>query len=325
MDIKIKIKDKLTSSDIGREVIFQYKKVTNQIPKPDMDFPQLINLEVASLCNLSCVHCPPHMKEFKNDVRKFGLMDITLFEKLMNEIDKFGNRRIALHKDGEPLLHPKIIEILERVKKKNNHIVYVTTNAHCLTEEVSKALLKNKIDIINFSIGAASKEFYQKVRGKNFDKVIENIFSFLEERKLYKWKPRVLVQIINLPQYIEIKNELKMFNEFWSEYDVEIQVWDNLTWGIFEYKEADKKRFPCYSLWESMVVNSDGVVSACCMDWQQELTTGNANNQSLQKIWKGVKLSKFRKIHIAGNEHKLSACATCNYWFWQPKLDRYIV
>ena len=323
MEIKQIFKKVITSSELGREVIFQYKRKTNRLPKPDMEFPELINLEIASSCNLSCVHCPPHMKKFKNEVRKFGIMELELFEKTMDEIDKHGNRRIALHKDGEPLLHPNIIEILERVKKNNNHIVYVTTNAHRLTKEVSEALLKNKIDVVNFSIGAATKEFYEKVRGKNFDKVMNNILQFLELRKTSEWQPRVMVQIINLPEYPEMKTEIKMFRKFWSNYDVEIQEWENLTWGVFEYKDANKKRYPCYSLWESMVVNSDGIVSACCMDWRQQLITGNANKQNLKDIWQGEKLREFRKIHIEGREEELSACATCNYWIWQTKLDKY--
>ncbi len=323
MKIKKKIKNKLLSNEFGRELIFQYKKKTNRIPKPDMEFPELINLETVSSCNLSCVHCPPHMKKFKNEVRKFGIMNLDLFEKLMREIDEYGNRRIALHKDGEPLLHPKIFQILERVKKYNNHTVYLTTNAHKLTKDITRAILKNKIDVINFSIGAATKEFYSKVRGNNFEKVVNNILFFLEERELMEWKPRVMVQIINLPQFPEMKEEIKKFYKFWSNYDVEIQEWQNLTWGIFEYKDSDKKRYPCYSLWESMVVNSDGLVSACCMDWQQKLITGDANIELLRDIWKGEKLKGIRKIHIANKEAELSACATCNYWLWQTRLDDY--
>ncbi len=323
MKIKDIIKSKLNGTEQGREIIFQIKKLTNRLPKPDMTFPELINIETVSSCNLSCVHCPPHMKKFKTEVRKFGIMELNLFYKLMNEIDKHGTRRIALHKDGEPLLHPKIIEILERVKKNNNHIVYVTTNAHKLTEEISKQLLKNKIDVVNFSIGAATKEFYEKVRGKNFDKVIKNILKFLELRKISNWKPRVLVQIINLPQYQEMEHEIKLFKKYWNNYDVEIQVWENLTWGVFEYKDADKKRYPCYSLWESMVVNSDGIVSACCMDWKQQLITGNAIEQNLEEIWKDEKLRNLRRMHIDGKENEIPACATCNYWLWQTRLDKY--
>ncbi len=313
----------IKSNKLGKELIFQIKKVAGLLPQPDMQFPELINIETASACNLSCIHCPPHMKEFRNKVRKFGIMKIELFDKLMDEIDNHGVRRIALHKDGEPLLHPKIIYILERVKKYNNHIVYLTTNAHRLTKEISKSILENKIDIINFSIGAATEEFYEKVRGKNFKGVIDNILTFLELRNKSSFKPRVIVQIINLKQFPEMKNELKLFRNFWGNYDVEIQEWENLTWGVFDYKKAGEKRYPCYALWESIVVNSDGIVSACCMDWLQKLQTGDANAQSLESVWKGEPLRKIRKMHIENRTDELPLCPTCNYWAWRPRLGKY--
>ena len=174
MNIKQIVRTNLRESNLGRELLFQYKKLTNKIPDPDLNFPELMSLEIASSCNLSCIHCPPHMKEFKYEVRKFGLMEIELFNRLMDEIDNYGERRIALHKDGEPLMHPKIELILDRVKRNNNHTVYITTNAHYLTENVSQAILRNRINVLNLSIGAATEEFYSKVRGKNFNKVINN-------------------------------------------------------------------------------------------------------------------------------------------------------
>ena len=323
MNAKKILANVLRSNNLGRELIFQFKKTAKRLPEPDMQFPELINVEVVSSCNLSCVHCPPHMKEFRNEVRKFGIMNIDLFEKIMDEIDNYGIRRIALHKDGEPLLHPEIKYILERVKRKNNHIVYLTTNGHRLSEEISQAILKNKIDIVNFSIGAATENFYGKVRGKNFDSVIKNILTFLKLRESFSWKPRVIVQIINLKQFPEMKEELKLFKKFWSNYNVEIQEWENLTWGVFDYKESAKKRYPCYSLWESMVVNSDGIVSACCMDWQQKLQTGNANEQNLKDIWKGKPLRKIRNLHMENRTGELPICPTCNYWAWQTRLEKY--
>jgi radical SAM protein with 4Fe4S-binding SPASM domain len=322
-ELKQKIRTALKSSAMGEEILFQFKKLTNRLPKPDMEFPELISLEIASACNLSCIHCPPHMKEFKNKVRKFGIMDMNLFYKLMDEIDEYGQRRIALHKDGEPLLHPQTEEILQRVKKNHNHIIYLTTNAHRLNESIIKSLLNNRIDIVNMSLGAASKEFYEKVRGKDFDKVMNNIHAFLKRRDKADWKPKVIMQIINLPEFSEMQTEIENFKKYWTNYDVEVQVWEKLTWGVYDYKENGKRRYPCYSLWESFTVNSDGLVSACCMDWTQQLITGDTNTQTIKEIWKGDKLKHLREMHIAGREKELPLCGTCNYWDWQERLDHY--
>ncbi len=324
MSVKEYIKNFLNGNNIGRELFFRYKKITGKIPEPDMDFPELINLETASACNLSCVHCPPHMKKFRHMTRKFGIMEIRLFERLMDEIDEHGKRRIALHKDGEPLLHPEIIRILKRVKKNVKHEVYLTTNAHKLDKKISEAILENQIDILNFSLGAATRPFYEKVRGNNFDSVINNVLNFLKIRENYETKPRVIVQIIDLPQFPEMKEEIGAFKNFWKNYDVEIQIWENLTWSVFDYGKYRKlKRYPCYSLWESLVVNSDGLVSACCMDWKQQLLTGDANKQSLSEIWKGNALRRIRNLHVENRIDELPLCPTCNYWAWQPRLEKY--
>jgi pyruvate-formate lyase-activating enzyme len=323
MEFKKTISENLRASNLGRELLFQYKRIAGKVPDPDIEFPELISLEIASICNLSCIHCPPHLKEFKNEVRKFGIMDIHLFKKLMDEIDLYGKRSIALHKDGEPLLHPKVIEILKRVKTNVNHTVYITTNAHPLKENISKAILENKIDVMNFSIGAASEKFYQKVRGKNFNRVIDNVKYFLDLRKISDWKPKVLVQIIRLPQFPEMEDEIKEFKKFWSDYDVELQIWDQLSWGVFESDANKLKRYPCYSLWESTFINSDGKSSACCMDWQQKLLTGDANINSIKEIWQGLQQQNLRKMHIQKIEDQLPTCPTCNYWSWQPRLKEY--
>ncbi|PLX32354.1 MAG: hypothetical protein C0600_02880, partial [Ignavibacteria bacterium] len=106
---------------------------------------------------------------------RHGHMNLDLFQRLMDEIDAHGARHIALHKDGEPLLHPDIISMLERVKARHEHHVYLTTNAQRMEPNVIDAILRARIDTVNFSIGAASEEFYGKVRGCGFKRVIENI------------------------------------------------------------------------------------------------------------------------------------------------------
>lgn len=312
-----------SKSEIGREIIYNYKKYTNRLPVPDMKFPELISLETASACNLHCVHCPPHMLEYKHEVRKFGILNIDLFYKLMDEIDKFGERRIALHKDGEPLMHPNIIEIFKRLKKKREHNVYLTTNAHRLTEGISEAILKYKINIVNFSLGASTEKFYSKVRGNDFNKVISNILNFMKMRKYSEWQPKVIVQIIELPEYPEMKDEIKQFKKFWKDFNVEVQVWEKLTWGVYKNNNKFKNRYPCYQLWETVTVNSDGLASACCMDWRQQLIIGDAKNETIEEIWHGEKLKYLREMHIAGNENELPICDSCNYWNWHDKLENY--
>jgi radical SAM protein with 4Fe4S-binding SPASM domain len=250
-------------------------------------------------------------------------MEITLFDRIMDEIDQQGQRQIALHKDGEPLLHSEITYILQRVKKIQKHTVYLTTNAHRLTSAIAKEILENEINVINFSIGAYSPEFYRKVRGHGYDRVMKNIHGFLDLVKKSAWKPDILVQIINLPEYKEMQDEIKNFKKYWSAYNVSIQIWDKLNWGVYETDQPKINRYPCYSLWKYIFVNSDGKASACCMDWKQDLLIGDANTQTLTEIWKGSQIKELRQKHINGEEDSLPICDKCNYWSWLPKISKY--
>ena len=268
----------LSNSAFGHEFIYQAKRITGRLPEPDYNFPQHISLEISSLCNLACVHCPPQSPDYKEFHRQKGNMEIPLFNQVMDEIDQRGPHHIALHKDGEPLLHPEIGYILQRVKKNQKHTVYLTTNAHGLTPEIRKEILENQINVINFSIGAHSEEFYRKVRGRGFDRVMKNIHGFLDLVKSSDWKPNILVQIINLPEYEEMKDEIRNFKKYWLNFNLGIQIWDKLNWGVYETSKNKIKRYPCYSLWKYIFVNSDGKASACCMDWKQDLIIGRDLN-----------------------------------------------
>ena len=122
-----------------------------------------------------------------------------------------------------------------------------------------------------------------------------------------------------------MQDELKTFKKYWSDFDVELQVWEQLTWGVFEDNNKKIKRYPCYSLWESTFINSDGKASACCMDWQQKLLTGDANSDHIKDIWQGSLQQNLRKIHLDKKEKELPVCPNCNYWSWQPRLSEYLI
>jgi radical SAM protein with 4Fe4S-binding SPASM domain len=321
--MKTVIRKFLQKTRTGNRLLLYLNRATGRLPRPDMEFPQLISLELSSLCNLACVHCPPHNPEFKDRHRRYGHMDLALFTKLMDEIDAHGKRKIALHKDCEPLLNPSIKPILQRLKKNCEHEVYLTTNAHRLDASLCDEILNARINTVNFSIGAATAGFYRVVRGENFEKVINNIHTFLDARARSDWKPRALVQIINLPEYQHMKEEIRLFKEYWAAYDVEIDVWDKLNWGVFSNDNRLKSRYPCYSLWESLYVNSDGKVSPCCMDWTQELAIGNASVETLTEIWQGERLKALRKSHRDSTAGQNPMCSACNYRQWLPELDTY--
>lgn len=311
----------LEKTNFGEGLVFFIKKRLGKLPEIDLTFPTSVNLEISSICNLSCVHCPSHHKSFKSRSKVHGLMKIEVFNKAMDEIDSHGTTRLALHKDGEPLLHPEIITILSRVKQHQPHYVTLITNAHFLTDEMGDAILNNRIDNIIFSIGAATHSFYEKIKGAGFDKMIDNILRFLKKREDFHPAPTVTVQIISLHEYPEMKEEIRQFIRFWKGKSVTVRIFDKLNWGVFDIAHDSVKRYPCPSLWRDLFVHWDAKVSACCIDWDQSLEVGDFNEHTLAEIWSGHKIQQYRQAHINKQFASLSLCEKCNFWSKISRID----
>jgi radical SAM protein with 4Fe4S-binding SPASM domain len=137
-------------------------------------------------------------------------------------------------------------------------------------------------------------------------------------------RPRMISQIIDLPGHVT-KEEIKKFRRFWHDRGVEVQVWEELTWGVKVDPKRGDYRYPCFSLWESFNINADGKVTACCMDWEQKLVLGDFSRQTIAEIWKGDKLEEYRRLHVCNEIDRMPPCITCNYWRWQPMIGKYRV
>ena len=76
--------------------------------------PNTVYLETTSACNLNCVMCAAQRHATKA-IKPSGYMDLILFKRLVDEIarDLPSIEYVYLHKDGEPLLHPDIVEMIQ--------------------------------------------------------------------------------------------------------------------------------------------------------------------------------------------------------------------
>lgn len=97
------------------------------------DFPQHVNIEVTNRCNASCPMCP-----MQNMKRKEGNMSFSLFQKIVDECADNGVEKIKYHIAGEPLIHPKLEEMIEYSKEAGIPDTHLTTNASLLTKERGK-------------------------------------------------------------------------------------------------------------------------------------------------------------------------------------------
>ncbi|MFA6002259.1 MAG: radical SAM protein [Thermoleophilia bacterium] len=287
------------------------------------DFPNRINIEPTNQCNLRCNMCPR-----KDLTRPVGEIDMDLFDKLAQEISRHAPSEVRLHKDGEPLMAPHIFELIDRIKTvAPSTLLNMDTNALLLDEEKANHILDSKLDILLFSVNAATPETYKKVRGSTkYDKVITNIERFLEMRKErgYVW-PKVKVQLIVMA---ETKDEIGLFKEKWGPHEVDVLLIPAINWGghrpeVKSLMQLPARRYPCTFLWNSFSINYDGKVSFCNVDYNHLGIVGDVREQTIEEIWKSPEFERYRQLHKQGRWNEIDLCRDCNYWaytrnIWYP-------
>ena len=111
---KNKISDK--NKKILNDYINKYKEYrsdwSNPIKRKNLNIPLSIDIETAAICDLACPHCS---REYIITPDK--IMDEDLYKKIIDETSKLNIPSIKLNWRGEPLLNPKMPEMINTTKK----------------------------------------------------------------------------------------------------------------------------------------------------------------------------------------------------------------
>ncbi len=123
--------------------------------------PAVCNVSVTNLCNATCDFCNfAHDKGFVTD-RRF--LDATRFEAALVRLRDLANVRFVTFMGGEPLLHPKIVEMARTVSGMGLQPTMVT-NGWLLPGKLD-ALADAGMTTLFISIDAAEPEVHEKNRG----------------------------------------------------------------------------------------------------------------------------------------------------------------
>lgn len=261
-------------------------------------------------CNLSCPKCYTHGENSPtSNERKSGVMDYEKFISLCEELSVFSPR-VTPQTWDEPLLTPNLFKYL-KILKDFKLTVTMDTNGILLSKKVAKQLVDLQIDSVFISLDAVTTETYLKVRGKDTLALIEkNVLGLIEARGS-SLLPRIGVSFV-----VEDNNEHEelLFCEKWKGVADVVRV--NKEFSSERQVKTDSlvERTPCWSLYDSMMVNFDGSVSLCCVDTHSEVEIGNVFEEKILDIWQRGSFSKIRKIHEEARYSEVSICSTCNLW-----------
>jgi MoaA/NifB/PqqE/SkfB family radical SAM enzyme len=289
--------------------------------------PLCVDIEVASICDLACKFC---YRETLATPDKIMSMD--LFKNIADQVSALGVPSVKLNWRGEPLMNPRLPEMIHYLKKSGVLEVIINTNATHLTEEVSRRLIESGLDYMIFSFDGGTKETYEKLRVGRFKKnefngVYNNILNFSKIRKELGYiYPRTKIQMILTEDTVNEQEDFySNFNNIVDEVTVTPYTErggevDKLT---IEEKSVYLKKIEKYSLeygtpylrntfgdifvttgrlacaqpFQRQMITYDGRVAMCCYDWGAMHPIGYVSNDCFsddQKNYKEI-LSKIAK------------------------------
>lgn len=278
-----------------------------------------VQIEISNLCNYQCIFCPR-----TKSVRKKGMIDDSLFNRLLQEVYDFGAREMSFHYSGDPFLHPRLAEYVKKAKNVGYSYVYIDTNGYCAEPEKIRAVIDAGVDSIKFSVNAGVRKTYEFIHGKDgLDTVVKNVRYCDEYRKKANPEMKLFVSCV-YTKYTQ--NEKKEITELFSFCDeIIFQPAADFSGVMPEVNELLKSDgdnnysnvCPCPMVFGGIYITYEGYLAACCTNFDNHVVVADLKSMSLEEAWYGEKMTGLRKRHLENNLKGL-VCYNCIHHKKEP-------
>ncbi|MGF7049583.1 radical SAM protein with 4Fe4S-binding SPASM domain [Paenibacillus sp. DS2015] len=278
-------------------------------------------IEITSVCNLACTFCP-------QTKRQANFIKVDAFTKILDEI-KPHTDYIYFHVKGEPLLHPKIDQLLD-LSHERGFKVNITSNGTLLPKVKDKIMMKPALRQMNFSLHS----FDGHEGSTNKEQYVSTVLSFAKEAvqhtgviiSLRLWnltednmtniernRNRQILEMIEREFNLDFKIEEKV--QPGSGVKIAKQIYLNqdheFKWPDLKEEEDDGPGF-CHGLRNQAGILVDGTVIPCCLDGEGVINLGNINHTPFSEI-----LESERANHLydgfSRREVVEELCRKCGY------------
>lgn len=266
-----------------------------------------IYIEITNICNLNCSFC-------SKDNRIKESISLTNMEELLKKINDYTDY-VYLHVKGEPLLHPKLKEILDLCEKYHKK-VNITTNATLL--KVKETILSHPaIRQINLSVHSENQEKNYleeifEVTDKLKEKNIVYRFWTMNDNNLNKKSTELVEKIINHYKLSpEIVEKIKTDNNIKINSNTYVNKANQFVWPNINNDYYNDKGY-CYALKDQLAILVDGTVVPCCLDSDGIINLGNIYSNTLEDI---INSSRYQKMRSGFCNRKVTEelCKHCSY------------
>lgn len=264
-------------------------------------------IETGAVCNLRCPFCPTGNGDLRLDQT---LLNVNTFKAMLDSLGP-RLRRLFLYNWGEPLLNPRLYDLLEEARAR--HIFTLISTNFSLPPSIFSAshaerMIRSGLNHLTVSCDGASRERYRLYRvGGDFDRVLANIRTLLDaKRRLRSDRPRILWKFLlhknnlaDVPTAKKLAVELGIPILFRT---LIVPAADQRTWTPPPERPPRSARRPrppaaenpaeprvpgqqCLQIWSTPVIHPDGTVLPCCVVKNREYALGNVREAPLRELW----------------------------------------
>ena len=300
-----------------------------------LPFPRTIQLQTINACQAACIMCPytTYSKIFPR-----GRMDDALFDKVVTEIAAHPEVHTFVPMlQNEPLLDKKLFDRIARFKAitAGRIRVELVTNGAFLTEEVVEQIRRVRLDILDISLDAATRETYEKIRvGLDFDQVIAGVervvAAHLRDTSIFV---RLVRQRANM-------GEVHEFTRRWRARGVSVFIYsahdragsverfdDRIRLSERELPVLQRAERRASRVWfrhcpipfamTNILHNGDMLM--CVHDWGRKVVLGNVRDATIAELWNGERMREVRRLVSERRYSDVPSCRDCSLqkdgWF----------
>jgi len=308
--------------------------------KAKMIYPIYVEMSPVGACNHRCVFCAYDYIGYKTIQLEYDML-----AKRIPEMGKLGVKSIMYAGEGEPMLHKKIVNIVQDTKAAGIDVSF-TTNATAMPKNFPDEALEH-VSWIKASVNAGTAETYAQIhrtKEQHFDLAINNLTSLVEKRNTRGFETTIGAQILLLPENAhEIRTLAKICrDQIGLDYLVVKPYSHNLSSDTTAYKDLDYTQFlelkdeledlntehfnlvfrastihrytdadryaKCYSvpfMWAHIMASGD--VHGCgAFLLDNRFNFGNIHETTFQDIWEGE--SRKKNFEFVRHELDISEC-----------------
>lgn len=278
--------------------------------------PRGIDIELTNRCNAGCCFCPRH------EIPELGDMSDEVFERVLAFVREQSIGTIYFIGRGEPMLHPRFVEYIQRIKQVTGLEFEVFTNGLRLTPDLVQRLAElndPELNIaINVSLHSLQAETHRRLTGTSLEKIARNLEHLVQQRDRLRVSYAFVTNKINEREMAGLRRHLDATgNTAWDislvynkgGFVPEGPLFDEAFFQRQANWDPATRRSPTGPCWYSYSgqfywVNFRGQFTLCHDDFREDTILGRVGETSLEEVDRRV-----ADLRAAGGAPR---CARCN-------------